>query len=496
MGSNRVSEVGKPPLSGNVFRWYGLSILGLLVATVSYGCGSSPASPTSTTPPPSQPSTTAPSSPSTTAPASTPQPSTTPASSATTSSSPSPPPLPNTGFSCESDLQLGPVAADEKKGLCLDDTTFSTCAGSIPLLYPNTDVRVSSLRLFSPWKKEWPEAAREQAWNDLQAYLEKNNAKILLGSQITCDPDSDAEVWSWTKQLISKLGSNRIMGVAIGNELDLLWMKDSNFQTPACIERLWNSSEPTSVLQTFLSWIAELDNAVPGFESVPVTSVWSTYCYAAEPFVDNPKQVMCKTFFQEAIKKFGTRFTFSFNIYPYFDTANHLDPNTKDQCQESLKGKLCFDDKSCFTNTVATQGRIKIRSLLNEMNLPDTNYQLWIGESGWSHPVSSTTQPVMKNCPEWSSNATFVKNYNGWLTWDLTLTDDKSIAPADHVFFFTMRDSFNFGMTEHFGLISKCGDSRCKLQKANTTATPIIRPDKAPKDTHRLPSALSGVVIA
>jgi hypothetical protein len=373
------------------------------------------------------------------------------------------------------------VVAAENKGVCLDDTTFSNCAGKIPLLYPNTKDRITSLRLFAPWKKEWDDSLRELAWNDLQSFVETNDAKILLGSQITCDAASDAEVFAWTKQLIAKLGSKRIMGLAVGNEMDLLWMKESpQFQTPECIKRLWNSSEPTSMVRTFHSWIEELDKTVPSFKDVPVTSVWSTYCYAAEPFIDNPVQVMCKSFFEEAINRYGTRFAFSFNIYPYFDTSNHLDPGTTDQCHDSLKGKLCFDDASCFTNTVATQGRIKIRSLLESMNMADQKFQLWIGESGWSHPVSSTTQPEMKKCPDWNSKATFVKNYNGWLKWNLSLTSDKSIAPADHVFYFTMRDSLNFGETEHFGLISTCSDAFCKLNSSN--ATIVTKAVTAPKE--------------
>lgn len=371
-------------------------------------------------------------------------------------------------YSCHSNLTLGPVNSTLKKGLCLDDTTFSSCAGEIPALWPNTQDRVTSLRLFAPWKASWPEDAREDAWNSLKEYVDANDAKILLGCEITCNLTDDAIVWNWTKQLITKLGSHRIMGLAIGNEMDLLWMKTGNYKPSSeCLARLWSQTDPNSMVQTFLSRIDELDKSVPGFKEVPVTTVWSTYCYAAEPFIDNPQQVTCKSFFQKAIEQFGTRFVFSFNIYPYFDPSNHIDAGTTDKCKESLSGKLCFNDASCFTNRIATTGRLKMRSLVSSMDRNKSEkYKLWVGESGWSYPMSSTTQAQMKACPQWGSKETFLTNYNGWLSWDLKLSPDPTIEHADHVFFFTMRDSLNFGEQEHFGLVAKCGDTECKLQSS------------------------------
>jgi len=46
-----------------------------------------------------------------------------------------------------------------------------------------------------------------------------------------------------------------------------------------------------------------------------------------------------------------------------------------------------------------------------------------------------------------------------------------AVRPPDHVFYFAARDSFNFGVTEHFGLIETCADTQCKLQYKTPPST-------------------------
>jgi len=36
---------------------------------------------------------------------------------------------------------------------------------------------------------------------------------------------------------------------------------------------------------------------------------------------------------------------------------------------------------------------------------------------------------------------------------------------ADHVFYFTLRDSSVFGQSESFGILERCGSKRCKFQR-------------------------------
>lgn len=356
----------------------------------------------------------------------------------------------------------------------MDDTTYSQCAWEVPSLWPNTQEKITSLRLFAPWKHEWDESQRLPAWDSLKFFVEKNNAKILLGSEITCHKEKDAVVWDWTVELIKKLGTHRIMGLAIGNEMDLLHFhqndRDADGQKtivpPGCIKRLWDDGEFTD---TFINRIRALDASLDGFRNVPVTTVFSAYIYGGtggNQFREEDGHVRGETFYKRAIEAFGTRFAFSFNIYPYFGSNNHLDPG-KDTCVAALNGKLCFD-KGCESADTAAYGKWKMRELIKKKLARSDwkQFKLWMGESGWSTPVSTTTQQEMKKCVAWNSRETFQKIYDNWLKWDLSAYKYELYAEdrkVDHAFYFTMRDAFNFGAQEHFGLISKCGESRCKL---------------------------------
>ncbi|CAK0901482.1 unnamed protein product [Prorocentrum cordatum] len=59
--------------------------------------------------------------------------------------------------------------------------------------------------------------------------------------------------------------------------------------------------------------------------------------------------------------------------------------------------------------------------------------------------------------------------YEGFLAWDLRVTSEA--LPPDMVFYFTVRDSDNAGYEEHFGLIGRCADSRCKMEANETKLT-------------------------
>mmetsp|Transcript_27920 Transcript_27920/g.74496 ORF Transcript_27920/g.74496 Transcript_27920/m.74496 type:complete len:108 (-) Transcript_27920:61-384(-) len=97
------------------------------------------------------------------------------------------------------------------------------------------------------------------------------------------------------------------------------------------------------------------------------------------------------------------------------------------------------------------------------------DWPLWISELGWSWPMSTTLNTPMSHCPSFSSEAMFRVYYEGFLAWDLRVTSEA--LPPDMVFYFTVRDSANAGYEEHFGLIGRCADSRCKMEVAETKLT-------------------------
>mmetsp|Transcript_42135 Transcript_42135/g.76217 ORF Transcript_42135/g.76217 Transcript_42135/m.76217 type:complete len:184 (-) Transcript_42135:65-616(-) len=72
----------------------------------------------------------------------------------------------------------------------------------------------------------------------------------------------------------------------------------------------------------------------------------------------------------------------------------------------------------------------------------------------------------MKKCKDFSSAEVFQTFYQGFLGWNLSISNlTEPLTPPEQVFWFTMRDSSVFGIPEYFGLVSKCGDSRCKMTR-------------------------------
>ncbi|CAE7251591.1 unnamed protein product [Symbiodinium natans] len=355
-------------------------------------------------------------------------------------------------YRCDSDLFLGPVAKSLHKGLAIDDTTFQKCSWGIPRVWPNTQEKLTSIRLFKAWDKAWPDGSREEAWAQLLDAVRSNGIKVLVGTQITCDEADDDRDWRLVKELLQKLGRDHVMGVAVGNELELLQFKKG--MDPTCIQQIWGGG----YFYRKLTQRANDLDALVGFSNVPLTSVFGGYILSGEPFVEEPG-ARVTTFYRDVVAKFGKRWVFTVNIYPYFDPNNALDPGTTNKCTKALATTVCFEDTCNLPGTVA-----KMRSKMQLLTGTTTSL-LWIGETGWSSPQAQTlagSNPRMGACPAFSSLSSFRRYYNNFLNWDLTFMS--STRGPDHVFYFTTRDSTNFAVGEHFGLISDCDAKRCKLQ--------------------------------
>jgi len=361
-------------------------------------------------------------------------------------------------FQCYSDVELGPVRNQDRKGLCVDDATLRGCPSKIPGLWPNAATGVSSLRLFKAWDPEWPDDDRMSTWEQLRDFAEEQNAKILIGTRIGCDPLVDMQDWTWVKELMGMIGEKHVMGVAIGNELDILHSKvqvSDNSVNANCISDLWAGDR---YWKEFQKRVKDLDNM--GLSSVPVTAVFTgAVIGTATPFIDTPN-AMVNAFLTKAVNAYGPRFVFTFNFYPYFDPNFPLDAGTTDQCNASLKVATCFQNGCNVPNMVGI-----IRNKMQQLT-GGTSSLLWVGETGWSSPSSDTLTTRMSTCAAWSSEASLKDSYAGFMGWDLS-SPGGSIP--DHAFYFTTRDSNNFGMAEHFGLMSKCWGTFCKLRSPGYT---------------------------
>jgi hypothetical protein len=353
-------------------------------------------------------------------------------------------------YRCASDIGLGVVRRSNQKGLAVDDVTLQWCSGKLPELWPNTQERVSTLRLFKAWDPQWDESRCISSWQQIVNFTVANDARVLVSTQVTCNETEDARAWSWTKRLLKMLGPKNIMGLAIGNELELLFTKAASIP-PWCVSKVW---EGQYFWKSFVRFVDEID--AMGFQEIPVTSAFGGLALAGNPFFEAPGKALVNTFLRQAHQKYGRRFVFMWNIYPYFDQRMHLDAGTSDRCVYSLGNATCMYP-DCNVPKMAMLYRQKMQQLTGK---PDDI--MWIGETGWSAPKTGSLTTDMKNCPAWSTQQALQRFYQSFLYWDLNI--GPYARPVDHVFYFTVRDSSTFGVGEHFGLIKSCEDQYCKIR--------------------------------
>lgn len=338
----------------------------------------------------------------------------------------------------------------EKKGITLDDTTLQYCPGKIPELWPSTVSPITSVRLFRSWAPSWPGLGRNYAWQSLVNYAKQNGVKMLVATPVTCSERNDDQDWAQTKQLLQMLGPKHVMGFAVGNELELLYQ---NVRDPAdadCARHIWDGGR---FWRQFVQRVRELDDL--GFGHVPITSVFTAgILYQQFPFTNVPGQALVNDFLVNATGAYGSRYTFTFNIYPYFDPNLKLDPDTTDSCNDSMRKALCWGN-GCLATDAMVAARTRMAALTGHQD-----DRFWIGEIGWSSPIGENLHSDMQRCPNFSSTEAFTAFYEGFLHWDMKLT---SVLPPDHVFFFTLRDALNFGVQEHFGLLTTCETPECKI---------------------------------
>jgi len=384
-------------------------------------------------------------------------------------------------YKCETDMPME-ITVPSKKGMALDDTTLHWCPQNMHFHWPNTNEPVSSFRMFKAWSPQWNEAflSKEGAWNSLNTYLEATNAQVLVGTQISCSEEEDDADWENVKAMMQIFGPEQIMGLAIGNELELLWTKTSIYGEEVlaeCLDNIWNQGY---FLNKFRSRVAELDEMFPG-RNIPVTSVFGGFILAEPgwPFYERTDQNVARinTFINAVDHLYGERYVHTINLYPYFEEAfvEYDDPSSGfADCQTGLERALCMgadDPNSCLLTWMV--GRMRQR--LHALGRPDAT--LWLGETGWSYPVAHTLATEMRQCPEWSTPASKVTYYENFLKWDMEM-GSKYRGP-DHIFYFAMRDSSNFGFQEGFGLVGDgdpmawCTNTTCEMQQSSRSVSTV-----------------------
>lgn len=341
-------------------------------------------------------------------------------------------------FNCQTTLDVGEVVRADAKGVALDDTTFEQCADKIPVNWPNTQQKIKSIRLFKAWGMTQPKiftGDMMKAWAGLKSFAQASGAQFLLGVSITCDQAQDDMEFQAGLKFIEYVGTEYIMGLAVGNEIDL--QIGGQRQHPGCVNDIWMKGR---YFQTLVRRVAAFDQ-IPGMSSLPITAVFSNNAIAGSGFTDKVTK-----FLGQAWGKFGSRFVLSFNVYPQFSTGLG-----KAGCSKAVDVGTSFemDTDPGFTPNVVKD----IRTRMASMGQADKKF--WLGEIGWS-TLSYCQLKCSAACQ--SGQAQF-QYYKSFLKWDLTAGAG---AEVDHTFYFTLRDSSVFGAREEFGLIHSCSSSNCK----------------------------------
>jgi predicted enzyme related to lactoylglutathione lyase len=243
------------------------------------------------------------------------------------------------------------------------------------------------------------------------------------------------------------LGKDRIMGLAVGNEMDNV---DNERQVQP---DFWESG----FFNLIKSIVDDMDAA--GFTDIPVTVVWSMGALAQQPF--NSKIMSLVT---QARDTWGNRWVWSFNPYPLWDT--NLIPTSAEDCDTKVANSIAID----YTRNVMGDARNRVAQFV-----ANNDYALWVTESGWSSPAVDPQIEIVEFCPSWADKESAYTFYQNMMEWDLSLPDADGVDGhgVDHMFYFTMRDAGN-GFPEHFGLINGCEDTTCKIDDTPTHVFALV----------------------
>jgi len=364
-------------------------------------------------------------------------------------------------FTCESEVQITGVQQMSNKGLCIDDTSLFSCSDKLVQNWPHTDLPVSYVRLFKAFRPEDSEAVTTRARENFVHYVKTNNIKVLVGSQITCSEDDDDKDWGYVKLMLEALGKDHVLALAVGNELDLLHTQSEADCPPGCLDKIWGGHLHNQTISR-IQWARD----TLGNPDLPVTSVFTggiLWDFTSPTIFPDSDKVGLTKYLTQLFDSGEKNFVFVLNIYPIFDPTLKTDEGDDSQCEKAIRQTSCYDDFDCSTPINLQTARTKVNQFLaGNPAWGMQNAPLWIGEMGWSSPKMPTYDGAMGSCPAFWSKSMMHKYYKNFLQWDLTISPYNE-DPPEMVFYFTMRDSTNFGNEEHFGLVESCESTSCKI---------------------------------
>jgi len=164
-------------------------------------------------------------------------------------------------------------------------------------------------------------------------------------------------------------------------------------------------------------------------------------------------------FLDKMWKTYPTRWVWGVNPYSIWD--QNLIPHNADECH--AKTDAAVDVK--YIKSVMTSFRKVVTAYTGDANAP-----FWVGETGWASPFSGSQQNIKTYCPYFGSVEALKKYYQNFVEWDGSLND--GVKGPDLMFYFSNRDSNDFGDPQPFGLVDTCANPECKIQSLAPTPKP------------------------
>uniref|UniRef100_A0A7S0FI73 Ricin B lectin domain-containing protein n=1 Tax=Pyrodinium bahamense TaxID=73915 RepID=A0A7S0FI73_9DINO len=341
---------------------------------------------------------------------------------------------------CIATYKLPSAVNTASKGINVDDATFFRCPGGLPRLWPNTYYeRVKSLRLFKAWHPDWgSDDRRVKVWADLVAWIRANDVTVLIGTDITCDAQADSEMWRWSLELMKLIGEDRIIGVAVGNDMDVIRHANRTL-ADACNAELWHHR----YWQTLLDRVGDLDSN--GFPDTRVTIIWSMSVMVQSPWRDTEGWQIRKLVSQ-AHAKWRHRWVWSFNVYAIWDGSRW--PVSEADCKMRAAAAMSIR----YTKAILRVARLRISGITGT---PDDT--LWVfGAAGSTGTLS---------CDAFFNPVAIQHAYEQFMSWDLSL--GMGLRGPARAFFFTAHEHGAAPRSPRgFGLVRSCSDRRCTIQHA------------------------------
>lgn len=317
---------------------------------------------------------------------------------------------------------------------------------------------MASLRLYKPWDPSWGnDYHRSKAWSVLIAWVKKHNVKVLLGTEVSCMPEADEEMWFWTMELMKMMGKEHVMGIAVGNQMDIFKTSKSWAETD-CNDKLWSGR----YWETLQHRVRDMD--LNGFTDTKVTVVWSLGMLASAGTAEQPFRednvARASTLVKQAAGKWPSRWVWTFNTYSIYDPK--LWPTSSQDCAQKTSAATSIEPLQ------ETLREVRRRIQLVTGRADDV---LWVGESGWSSHGPSSLQKAFDVCPEYASVGALGDAYKSFLDWDLSLGE--GMQGVDHAFYYKIHDEPSDGGA--FGLIESCSNTSCKVQSPDVLERLAVR---------------------